>query len=105
MRLNDGPPWGSRDEHEYNRHSPVNSVFERMTRIQRQIDPSTEGPPDTSVAALTESSEAALKAGIIQTHVGRPLAWGMTILFLALIFSVPIFQALVEIHDSGRVQA
>src|SRR5450432_2721208 len=77
-----------------------------MTTVPRQIDPSTDGPPDTSVAALTElPSEDALKAGIIQTRVTRSVAWGMIAAFLVLIFGVPLFQAAAEFRLGRRIQA
>lgn len=77
-----------------------------MMTAARQIDPSTEGPPDTSVAALTElPGEHDLKRGIIHTDVSRPVAWTMAGLFLALIFTLPLVQAAVELKRGERVQA
>lgn len=77
-----------------------------MTATERQIDPSTEGPPDTSVAALTElPSELALKRGIIRTDVSPPVARAMVIAFLALIAAVPLGQVVYELVRRDRVQA
>src|SRR3954471_14592605 len=72
----------------------------------RQIDPTTEGPPDTSVAALTElPSEEALKHGVIDTRITRPVAWGMTVLFLSMVVAVPVAQAVYERWHGRGVQA
>jgi hypothetical protein len=77
-----------------------------MTATERQIDPSTEGPPDTSVAALTElPSELALKRGIIHTDVSPGVARGMVAAFVFMIVAVPLGQVVYELARQERVQA
>jgi alginate O-acetyltransferase complex protein AlgJ len=56
-----------------------------------------------SVAHLIEqggptdpSHDEKLRRGIIITHVSRPVAWGLTALFLFLIYALPICEAVLE---------
>jgi hypothetical protein len=61
----------------------------RMPTRSEVRAPHAGGPTDPS-------HDARLRRGIIDTHVSRPVAWSLAIVFLLFIYGIPLSQALQE---------